>query len=315
MNMVFMSRYRLPLALTTVTAVAATGIGFAAVHSSADERDSDGRLSVVASFYPMEYLAERIGGSRVDLTELTAPGVEPHDLELTPKQVAQVGAADVVLHLKGLQPAVDTAVDRAEPAHAVDAASYAPLEQHGAEQDGAEQDGAEHDADPHIWLDPERYAEVAQGVGDSLAAADPAHASHYRANTAAVVADLTALDREFSTGLAGCPSTDFLTSHSAFGYLADAYGLRQLSVSGLDPETEPSAARLAEVKTEARQHGITTVFTEPLAGTRLADTLADELGLRTATLDPLESAPAEGDYLSAMRANLSALRNALGCTS
>lgn len=301
-----MSHHRLSLVLTSVAATAALVVGAVAVNSSADEPGSGNGPKVVASFYPMEYLAERIGGTRVEVTGLTAPGVEPHDLELGPRQVAAVGDADLVLYLKGLQPAVDSAVtgaaNRSTPARTVDATDYAALQQRGGE------------TDPHLWLDPKRYAEVARGVGAALAEADPAHAADYRADTDAVVADLTSLDTEFRTGLASCRSHDFLTSHAAFGYLASAYGLEQLSVSGLDPETEPSAARLAEVKQQAREHGVTTVFTETLAGPKLAQALAGELGLRTATLDTLEGAPADGDYLTAMRANLTALQGALGCT-
>ncbi|MEZ0065620.1 zinc transport system substrate-binding protein [Streptacidiphilus sp. MAP12-20] len=305
------------IALAATVAVAATAVvsGFGMVGSSAEERDANGRLDVVASFYPLEYLAKTIGGSHVQVTDLTAPGVEPHDLELSPKQVAAVGEADLVLQLKGFQPAVDAAVKQAAPAHVTDAAALSPLVEHsGTGEDGHDHGGADA-PDPHIWLDPSRYAAVAEGVGARLATADPAHAAAYRANTEALTAKLKALDADFRTGLKNCAGKDFLTSHAAFGYLADAYGLHQISVSGIDPEAEPSAARLAEVKREAREHGVSTVFTETLASPKLAETLAKELGLKTAVLDPLEGVGNGHDYFSVMHANLRALQDALGCTA
>ncbi|SEM15883.1 metal ABC transporter solute-binding protein, Zn/Mn family [Streptacidiphilus jiangxiensis] len=290
-----------------VTAPALTGTG------RAEERDADGKVQVVAAFYPLEYLARTIGGDHVDVTGLTAPGVEPHDLELSPKQVAAVGEADLVVHLKGFQPAVDTAVEQAAPGHVAEASHYSPLVEHtGAEED----DGHAHaheGADPHLWLDPTRYALVADGVADQLTAADPAHGAEYRANAAALTGKLKTLDADYRAGLEHCTNQTFLTSHAAFGYLADAYGLHQLSVSGLDPEAEPSAARLAAIKQEATEHGVTTVFTETLASPKLAETLARELGLRTAVLDPIEGVSRDNDYFSVMRANLAALQDALGC--
>ncbi|WP_370109838.1 metal ABC transporter solute-binding protein, Zn/Mn family [Streptacidiphilus sp. MAP12-33] len=307
-------RLRLAVALLAAAAVGTTALALT-TNGSADERDADGKVQVVASFYPLAYLAGTIGGDHVDVTGLTAPGVEPHDLELTPKQVGAVGAADLVVYLKGFQPAVDTAVAQAHPAHVAEAGAYSPPVEHAdsAEEGHDGHDHAHEGADPHLWLDPTRYALVANGVADQLAATDPAHAADYRANAAALTGKLKSLDADYRTGLAGCARHDVLTSHAAFGYLAGAYGLHQLSVSGLDPEAEPSAARLAAIKQEAREHGVTTVFTETLASPRLAETLARELGLKTAVLDPIEGVTHGNDYFSVMRANLTALQDALGC--
>ncbi|KDN85450.1 metal ABC transporter substrate-binding protein [Kitasatospora cheerisanensis] len=296
--------------------------------SSAAGKD-DGKLDVVASFYPMEFLARQIGGEHVKVTDLTAAGVEPHDLELTAKQVAAVQRADAVIYLKGLQPTVDKAVAMTHAKHVVDATATSPLvdhhldegtehEDHAAEADGAEHDHEHTDAagDPHIWLDPTRYAAVAKTVGAELAEVDPANAADYQRNTDTLVAQLASLDQEFRDGLQNVKTRTFITSHAAFGYLADHYGLNQVAISGVDPEAEPTPSRLAAIQRAAKENGATTVFFEALVSPKLANTVAGDLGLKTAVLDPLEGIkePAEHDYLSVMRQNLANLRTALGAS-
>ncbi|MEV6207116.1 metal ABC transporter substrate-binding protein [Kitasatospora sp. NPDC051914] len=316
-------------AALTATALAAA-LTLTACGGNSSAQDAGGRLSVVASFYPMEFLASQIGGEHVKVTDLTAAGVEPHDLELTAKQVGTVQKAGAVLYLKGLQPTVDKAVEQSRSKHVVDAAAISPLVDHHLDEDGGEHGGEEADGhehaghehasgpagDPHIWLDPTRYAAVAKAVGAEFAEADPAHAADYEKNTADLVARLTALDKEFQDGLKGSGSKTFVTSHAAFGYLADHYGLEQIAISGVDPEAEPSPARLAEIQKAAREHGVTTVFFESLVSPALATTVAKDLKLQTAVLDPLEGIKdGKGDYFSVMRQNLTNLRTALGATS
>nr|WP_198045721.1 zinc ABC transporter substrate-binding protein [Kitasatospora mediocidica] len=313
-------RRRLPIALATATAGSALLLSACGGSSSAEA--GDGRLNVVASFYPLRYLAEQIGGDHLKVTDLTAAGVEPHDLELTARQVGAVQDADAVLYLKGLQPTVDKAVAQSRSRHVVDATVAAPLVDHhldeGAEGDH-DHDGHSHpDAagDPHLWLDPTRYAAVAAGVGAELAAADPAHAADYRQNADALVEKLGGLDREFHNGLTSCGGKAFVTSHAAFGYLADRYGLEQIAINGVDPESEPTPARLGEIQQAAKAHGVSTVFFETLASPKLATTVAKDLNLKTAVLDPIEGVrePAANDYFSIMRQNLTALQTALGCS-
>ncbi|MEV6653824.1 metal ABC transporter substrate-binding protein [Streptomyces sp. NPDC051219] len=292
--------------------------------SSATGKDS-GKLDVVASFYPMQFLAEEIGGDHVAVSTLTKPGVEPHDLEITPQQTAEVGEADMVLYLKSLQPAVDKTVEQAGVKHTVDAATLTELEAHGAgdaeeEHAGDEHAGEEHShdeagADPHVWLDPAKYAEVAAGVGKAMEKADPDHAADYKKNTDALVGKLTALDTEFKDGLKNTTRKTFITTHSAFGHLAERYGLDQEGISGLDPESEPSPARMKELQKVAEQEKVTTVFFETLASDKTAKTLAADTGLKTDVLDPLEGITDKSqgdDYFGVMRANLANLQKALG---
>ncbi len=321
MTMIGRAPHSIALAATAlVCAVALTACG-----GSSSAKGSDGRLHVVASFYPMEFLAGRIGGEHVRVTDLTAAGVEPHDLELTARQVGSVQKADAVLYLKGLQPTVDQAVAQSHARHVVDAAAASPLVDHHLDE-GTEDTGGHHHeesaGDPHVWLDPTRYAAIARSVGAEFAAADPEHAADYRANTDGLVRELSALDKEFQDGLANTRTRTFVTSHAAFGYLADHYGLTQVAVNGVDPEAEPTPARLAEVQKAARDNDVTTIFFEALVNPKLADTVAKDLHLGTAVLDPVEGVRPESaggtagaDYLTIMRQNLTNLQAALGATS
>jgi zinc transport system substrate-binding protein len=285
----------------------------------------DGRVDVVASFYPMEFLAEEIGGEQVDVTPLTSDGVDPHNLELTPRQVGELGDADLVVYLKGLQPAVDEAVEQAGPAQVAEATSFVSLEKHAGEHDGGhahEEGGHEgHDhadrsgGDPHVWLDPVRYAAIAEGVGEQLAEADPEHEKTYRKNTQDLVSRLERLDEDFRSGLEKRETDTFVTTHAAFGYLADRYGLHEESIAGVDPVSGSiSAAHIKELHTIVREDDVNTVFFADRADDDTARTLARDLGLRTGVLRTLAYAGEDGtqDYLSLMRQNLQALRTALG---
>ncbi|MEU9124194.1 metal ABC transporter substrate-binding protein [Streptomyces sp. NPDC048506] len=312
------------LSTAAVAGAAALGLlGLSACSPTATGRTDDGRLKVTASFYPMEFLAEQIGGKHVEVTDLTKPGVEPHDLELTPKQTAQLGESGAIVYLKGLQPAVDDAVKQSGVQHVADAAALTSLEKHGTEVDGHHHttgdnhshSEAEGGKDPHVWLDPVRYAEVARGVNKTLAAADPSHKADYQKNTDALVKKLNGLDKEFRDGLQKRSSDTFITTHAAFGYLAERYGLTEEAVSGLDPESEPSANRIKDLHDLATEHHVSTIFFETIANPATAKTLAGDLHLKTDVLDPLEGITAKSrgtDYFGVQRANLAALRKALG---
>ncbi|MFF8929005.1 metal ABC transporter substrate-binding protein [Streptomyces longwoodensis] len=313
-------------AAVTATTVLATATltacgGDTAAAGNAGNTD---KFDVVASFYPMAFLAERIGGDHAHVTSLTQPGQEPHDLEISAKQTARLQDSDAVLYLKNLQPSVDDAVAQSGVRTKIDAASLTSLEKHGNEVGGHAAEHDEHEGsddgessglDPHIWLDPVRYAQVAEGVGAAFAKADPGHAADYRKNTADLVRELDALNTEFTTGLATARTKVFLTTHAAFGYLAERYGLTEEAINGLDPESEPSAARVKELEKLAKADGVTTVFYETLVSDKTAKTVAKDAGLRTDVLDPIEGITKKSrgqDYLQVMRANLTALKTALG---
>jgi zinc transport system substrate-binding protein len=268
---------------------------------------------VVTSFYPLQYVAERVAGEHAQVSNLTTPGAEPHDLELTVRQTASIADADLLVVHSGFQPAVDEAIEQSGPDAVVDTAEVIEPVVHEDEDDP---DHEHEGGDPHFWLDPTQLALAAGAVADRLAEVDPDHAADFRANLDELVTDLERLDGDYRAGLEGCDTTDVVVSHDAFGYL-ETYGLHFESIAGLSPDQEPSPARLGELADLIEGSSITTVFTETLASPALSETLADDLGLETAVLDPIEGlsdSTADEDYLSLMRENLAALRTANGCT-
>ena len=338
--MILMSKRILAAACAAATALALSACTSTA--SSGDSSSKDGSLTVMASFYPLQYLAEKVGGEHVSVTSLTPDGAEPHDLELSPKMVDSLSSADAVIYLAGFQSAVDEAIEQQAPKTVIDVSSAAELVEagsdanHPAEEEATEEtqsgetdahdhdheghDHAGHDhhhdmsADPHFWLDPVRMAKAATLVGDKLAEADSAHADTYKANAKALADELNTLSDTLVTKTSKCQVKTFVTAHTAFGYLADRTGLTQVGISGLDPESSPSPARLAEIGQIAKEQGVTTIFTEALIDPKVAQTLADDLGITTAVLDPIESqTDASKDYAATMNSNIDALKKALDC--
>lgn len=308
-----MRRSLVTLALLALTASACGGQDADPAPAAPD----GGRLEVAVGFYPYQFVAERVGGDDVEVTNLTSPGAEPHDLELSPQQVARLSETDLVVYSRGFQPAVDEVVEQQSADRALDVLTAVELLAGGEEEhegEGEEEhEGEELDGDPHVWLDPIRLASIAGAVADALGELDPDRAAAFERRAAELSAELTALDGEMREGLSSCARKEIVTSHDAFGYLAAAYGLEQVSLAGLSPEDEASPRRLSEVATYAKEHGVTTVFFEELVSPKVAQSLAREVGAQAKVLSPLEGPPESGDYLSAMRGNLESLRAALGC--
>lgn len=301
--------------------VGTLGVMVVTAGCAAPDPSADGVVRVVAGFYPLQYLAEQIGGGQISVTSLTQPGVEPHDLELSPRQVAAVADADLVVYVGGFQPAVDQATHQEAADRAFDVANAVPLRpavsvdaQPGEDVDDA---AAEGDKDPHIWLDPTRLATVSDALARRLAAIDPANATLYQRRAAVLHAQLSTLDHQYQQGLSTCQRRDIVVSHAAFGYLAERYQLRQIAITGLSPDTEPNPGRMADVAAQARAANATIIFFETLVSPKVAEAVANEIGARTAVLDPIEGlAPGSTQtYLTVMRQNLATLESALGCRS
>jgi zinc transport system substrate-binding protein len=314
--MVFMFYRRVALLVLSLSAgllLAACGGGRAADRLGGQPD----QLRVVASFYPLQWATQQVAGRHAEVGSLTKPGAEPHDLELTPQDVARVADADLVVYLGGFQPAVDEAVATEGGEHGFNVAKaaqldlvYTPIEEGQAHADEA---GA---TDPHFWLDPMRLAAVVDAIQARLARLDPAHAPDYRRNAERLKTRLAALDREYVTGLAHCANRDLVTSHNAFGYLARRYGLTQEGITGLTPDAEPRPGDLAAVATFVTTHRVRTIYYETLVSPRIAQTVASETGARTAVLDPIEGLTGRSqgrDYLTVMRANLANLRAGQPC--
>ncbi len=293
-----------------VVALVVSGLAVACSSASSDQPGT----SIVASFYPLAEAAQQVGGANVHVTNLTAPGVEPHDLELTPDQMEAITTADVVLYLGGgFQPAVEDAIKDAQGTVVDVSEGLRDLPVPSTETSPG------LTADPHVWLDPVAYGQVVDRVESALAQVDPSGASTFATNADAFTARLTSLDRDYRSGLASCDRNIIVTSHAAFGYLAQRYGLQQEPIAGLSPEAEPTPQRLADLAALVERTGVTTIFTEDLVSPKVADTLASETGASTAVLNPLESLTSDQlstgeDYVSVMEQNLATLRGALGCS-
>ena len=310
-------------------------------------------LTVSTSFYPIQYLAEAIGGPLVKVSTVTPSNVEPHDFELSGKETAELSKADLIAYVPGFQPSLDkavkevgsgpTVVDLSKPANlvhhegveeehehseeasasATDAASAVATAQsseaghddHGHAEHSQAEGGEDHDGDldPHFWLDPQRMIKVAETLESSFAQVDPANANDYKAGLDKLKTALTNLDTQYTKGLSSCQHNTFITSHAAFGYLADRYKLTQASISGIDPETEPSPAEMANIKSVVQSTGVKTIFTEELVSDAPAKAIAAETGAETSVLSPLESKPERGDYTDAMTTNLDRLKSAMVC--
>ncbi|SDT25154.1 metal ABC transporter substrate-binding protein [Microlunatus soli] len=302
-------------ALLLVTACGATG------GAKADGSQS-GQLTIVAGFYPLQYVAERVAGTHASVQSLTKPGAEPHDLELTPKQVASVSTADLVLYEKHFQAAVDDAVAQSGNDHVLDTATVVPLEDHGPLGEEEHEHGDEHsegttNLDPHVWLDPNNMIKISDAVTAALTKQDPDNAADYTKNAAALTDDLKGLDSAYRSGLKSCQRTEFVTSHAAFGYLAERYDLTQVPINGLSPDSEPSPARIAAVQQEITKHKVTTIFYETLVSPAVAKSIAGDLKLKTDVLDPIEGITDQSkgkDYVAVMKSNLTALQKANGCS-
>jgi zinc transport system substrate-binding protein len=315
-------RATLPATLVAVGSLALTACS--AFSSDEGATASDGAVTVAAAFYPLEFVASRVGGDLAEVTGLTGVGQEPHDLELSIAQTALLGDADLVVYEQALQPGVADSVEQNATGEALEIEQVVTLqplaEEHAdeehADEEHADEEGHEHgDEDPHFWLDPVLMADLADEVAARLSEIDPDHADEYAANADGLVGELEALDQAYTDGLAQCERDVVVVSHDAFGYLA-RYGLDFHGIAGLSPEAEPTPADLAELQELIDAEGVTTVFAETLVPRELAETLANDAGVDTAVLDPIEGLSDETageDYLSIMESNLAKLREANGC--
>lgn len=319
-----------PRSLTVTAGLAAATVLLAGCGALGDDSSGNGRRAV-ASFYPLAWVTERVAGDGWSVENLTQPGQEPHDLDLSIAQTAALEEADLVVLEEGFQPAVDAAAENTD-APVVDAAAAVELlpatedahdhegeehaEEEHAEDEHAEEEHDHGDLDPHFWLDPLLVADFADAVADELGEIDADNAQAYADNAADLRAELESVDQDFTTGLASCERTATVVSHQAFGYLA-RYGLDFEPIAGLSPDAEPTAADLAHLQELITEDGVTTVFSERLVSAKMAETLADDMGVTSAVLDPIEGLSDETsdeDYLSLMRENLSALQQANGCS-
>lgn len=314
--------YIIPLWVAAILAAAMLACSSDSTSDTTDSTEEGGKLSVVTSVYPLQYLAQRIGGERVRVVNLTPVGAEPHDWEPAPRNILAVQEADVFAYNgSGLEPWVKRVLNELPQSRgvALNATETLPSSLLEAEEgNGPDNKGDKGSRDPHVWLDPGLYSMQAQLMRDALVRADPEGEAVYSANLIALQEKIAILEQEMEQGLTSCELKAFVTNHAAFGYLANRFGLEQISISGLSPEIEPSPARLRELVKQVEELGIRHIFFETLVSPRVAETLSDEVGAETLELNPLEGLTTreveEGeDYFTVMRTNYDNLRTALRC--
>ncbi len=285
------------------------------------------RLQAVAGFFPLQEVLQEVGGDRVEVTNLVPAGAEPHDIELSPREIERVRQARLLVYIgAGFQPGLEKTVQalRTPSLTALDVAQDMFLLEGTEEEDD---ENAAHETvvsdrparqDPHVWLDPLSMKDIAAKVRDALVAIDADGREIFNANASRYQAQFDALDQEYRAGLQRCARREVVTSHAAFQYLTRRYGLEQISISGLSPEAEPSPQRLRDVTSIAREHGARVIYFETLVDPRVAETIAREVGARTMVLNPIEGLTPEEQrqgkrYADLMRENLANLQAGLDC--
>lgn len=316
--------------IVCAAAIAALALGGCSTSAKSGKGDG-GKVEAVASFYPLAYVTSQVGGEQVDVTNLTPSG-EAHEVELSAKDLTTISQADALIYLSGFQAAVDDAVKEAAPKNTLDVAKAAKLKKLSAEE-AAEHESeheAEHDHegehkeaghdhhhggfDPHFWLDPQRLSQVVPQVVATLTQADPDHGDTFQKNGKALQDKLADLDKKYRAGLNKCATPTAVTAHEAYGYLADRYGFEQVGVKGVDPEAETSLTRLQEVANIAKDKKVNVLFSESALGDKDTKTLAEQLGIKSEVLDPLEiQVDKNRDYLQVMQDNLQKLSKAMKC--
>ncbi|SHN58756.1 zinc transport system substrate-binding protein [Paenibacillus sp. ov031] len=314
----------------------------------------EAKLNVEVSFYPMYEFTKNVAGDLANVHTLVPAGMEPHDWEPTPQDIASIEKADVLVYNgAGMESWIDQVTDslsnakliQVEASHGIDLLEGSEEEEHDhehadttdthdhADEATAEEHNHDHDAeaeeghththdhdhgglDPHVWLSPALAVKEVRNIEAGLAQAAPEHAEQFKQNADAYVAKLEALDQDFKAAVADSKRKDFITQHAAFGYLAKEYGLQQVPIAGLSPEQEPSAAQMASVIDFAKEHQVKTIFFETLVSSKVSETIASEVGAKTAVLNPIEGLTEEEiatgmDYIGVMRQNLEALKLAL----
>lgn len=277
-----------------------------------------GALKVVTTFYPLAFLAERVGGDQVEVTNLVPVGGEPHDFEPSPRQIVAVTEADVALYMgQGFEPWMEDLKTElsAKGVVAVEVNASLPIIQFSQEE---QTDTEEHVYDPHTWLDPLMMQEMVSMILDAFTKADPEGKEYYMSNAELVIRELQTLHETYQVGLTSCENKTILVSHDAFHYLAERYGIETIPVSGLSPEDEPSANRLTELADFAKENESQYIFFETLANPAVAETLAAEANLTPLTFNPIEGLTEEearnGEtYFTLMQANLDNLKLAMSC--
>ncbi|MDO4178088.1 MAG: zinc ABC transporter substrate-binding protein [Phascolarctobacterium sp.] len=271
---------------------------------SSPERKAAGKLSVVASFYPMAEFARAVGGDKIDIVTLVPDGAEPHDWEPSPRDLTRLGRAKVFVYNGIVEPWADTSLEALKERKIFGVEAGRNLFLVNGKQD------------PHVWISPRKAMKEVQAICQAFSEVDAKNAATYEKNAANYLSELQKLDTELVKISQAAKRKSFVTSHRAFGHLAADYGLTQISISGISPESEPNPRDLKNLVNLVRKENVKYIFFETLASPKLAEMLAKETGAQSAVLDPIEGLDEEGkkagvDYLKIQKENVEALRKAL----
>ena len=283
-----------------------------------NQKSANGKLNVVTTFYPIYEFTKQVAGDTANVKLLIGAGTEPHEYEPSAKAVATIQDADTFVYenenmetwvpklLKTLKKGKVNVVKATGKMLLLPGTEEEEDHDHGKE-------GHHHEYDPHVWLSPKRAIKMVENIRDSLSKRYPDKKVTFQKNAAAYIKKLETLDKEYTTGLANAKQKSFVTQHAAFRYLALDYGLKQVSISGLSPDSEPSASRLAELTQYIKKNNIKYIYFEENASQALASTLAKETGVKLDVLNPLESLTEKqtkdgADYISIMQSNLKSLK-------
>jgi zinc transport system substrate-binding protein len=315
--------WKLAMGSLLVASLVTTGCGDKGTTES-DASGKDKKLKIVTSFYPMQEFTNQVAGAIADVTVLVPAGTEPHDWEPTPKDVAKIAEADVFIYNGGgfegwvddiLKSVNNPKLKVVEASKGIELMESSNAHDEHDEHKDEKKDG-EHALDPHVWIDPILVQQEVKTITDALVEVDAAHAADYKKNSDEYIAILKDLDTTYKNELKDVKSKEFVTSHTAFAYLAKRYGLTQMPISGVSPEQEPSAAEMKEIVEFVKEHQVKTIFFETLASPKVAEAVAKEAGVETAVLNPMEGLTDEEkakglNYIGVMKANLDALKKAM----
>lgn len=283
----------------------------------------DEPVSVAVSAPPLELLVREIGGNDVAIRPLTPAGAQPHDLPVTDQARGALRGANAVLYLSGgFQPQIQAELERLPRETArLDLLGDSPLPvaQPIDGINGTAEEAAQGAVDPHVWLDPVRYGELATRTARLLGELDEDHRDDYAARAKQLAAKSRQLDEEYRAALVGCQGRVLFTNHAAWGYLTERYGLKQEFVGGINPAARPSDSTLRAIDRVARDHkeDRAVLATSVPLPTRIASAITSNTAVeKIATLNPLEDLRGSRmaiDYVTVSRTNLVALVDALGC--
>lgn len=295
-----------------IGAVLALAVSLAGCQSQDKTADTD-TIKVMASFYTMGDLAQKAGGEKVQVTTMVPAGTEPHDWEPSAQDIAMLEEADIFIYNgAGMEHWAEDVLGTLENKDLIVVEAAEDIELLGSHGHQGEAEAY----DPHVWLDPQNGKKQMQRIEQALEKAAPEEKEYFQENSEKYEEEFDELDKEYREQLEPLPNKNIIVAHEAFGYLCQAYGLNQIGIEGLSPDSEPDPKKMEEIIEFARENQVKTIFFEELTSPKVAETIAKETGAETAVLNPLEGLKEEEieegkDYFSVMRENLQALVKAL----